>query len=168
MVCACQLPIETYPDASTWGPILWAILHGLAERAGKVPFKLYYPDERIQWGKLFGALGKTIPCKTCKEHYEEYLKQHPIHKLKDMGNAELYTYVRTWFWELHNWVNGSLEKPTFSLDNLATTYKSVPFRDRMRDLDKPLSLAIKLRGTQLLGYKEFIKCVQNLLALYGI
>lgn len=168
MVCSCKLPIETYPDASAWGPILWAILHGLAERAGKVPFAQYYPDERVQWTKIFGALAKTIPCPTCKEHYETYLKENPIGGLKDMNNADLYTYVRTWFWELHNWVDGSLEKPLFPFENLATTYKSVQFRQLLRQLDAPMTLAIKIRGTQLLGYKEFVKCVIVLLSLYGI
>ena len=80
MPCACQLPPEIYPDASEWGPLLWSIIHGLAERVGSSVTDRYIPDERRTLEKLFKALEKTIPCPSCKEHYEVYLKEHPVEK----------------------------------------------------------------------------------------
>jgi hypothetical protein len=168
MPCSCQKPVENYPEASDWGPVLWAILHGLGERSGHCPFPLYYQDERIAWPRLFIALGKMIPCPSCKDHYDSYLREHPIPDLKSFTNEELYTYIRTWFWELHNWVNESLNKPIFPIESLEATYKTVPFKQLLFQLDKPMKLAIRLRGAQLLGYQDFLKKVHTLLSIYGV
>lgn len=169
MPCSCQLPAEIYPDAGEWGPILWSIVHGLAERAGSVTFALYRDDERRQWMGLFKALGKTIPCPSCKEHYDVYLKEHPTEKeLKEMPYEQIRGYVRTWFWELHNWVNESYGKPLFSYDDLTPTFSRVPIRQKLKDLDVPMRRAIRLRAGQFFGYNEFTKHVIMLLSIYGM
>ena len=62
MPCACQLPPEIYPDAAEWGPILWNILHGTAERVGTAIVKLYQNDERYDGLMRYFFIGiKTIP-----------------------------------------------------------------------------------------------------------
>ena len=112
---------------------------------------------------------KVIPCPSCKEHYEVYLKEHPVDKIVlTIPYTELKNYVKTWFWELHNWVNESIDNPIFSFADLTPTYSSVPIRQRMRMLDVPISKAIRIRSGQLLGYKEFVKQVTILLSIYGI
>ena len=169
MPCACQLPPEIYPDASEWGPILWSILHGLAERVGSTPFAQYQADERRALVRIMKSLVKVIPCPSCKEHYEVYLKEHPVDRtIMDIPYGELKTYVKTWFWELHNWVNESLGRPLFAYDDLTPTYKSVPLRQRMKDLDTPMKKAIRIRAGQLLGYTEFTNQCMILYSICGI
>lgn len=169
MPCACQLPPEIYPDAMEWGPILWSILHGLAEKVGSTSFPLYEGDERRALIRVFNSLVKVIPCPSCKEHYEVYLKEHPVDKIVlTIPYTDLKNYVKTWFWELHNWVNESIGNPIFSFADLTPTYSSVPLRQRMRMLDVPISKAIRIRSGQLLGYKEFVKQVTILFSIYGI
>ena len=169
MPCACQLPPEIYPDASEWGPILWSILHGMAERVGFAPFPQFQGDERRALIRIFKSLVKVIPCPSCKEHYEVYLKEHPVDKtILVIPYGELNTYVKTWFWELHNWVNESLGRPLFPFADLTPAYKSVPLRQRMKELDGPINKAIRLRAGQLLGYKEFVNQTTILFSILGI
>ena len=169
MPCACRLPPELYPDSSEWGPILWTLLHGLAERDGSVSFPLFRDDERRYWIQLHAALGKMIPCPSCKDHYDSYLREHPVDKvLLELPYEALQSYVRTWFWELHNWVNESHGKPLFPLESMRPTYKDTNIRRTMRLLDIPMKKAIRVRGGQQIAYTEFIKWINMLCALYGI
>lgn len=169
MPCACQLPPEMYPDASEWGPLLWSILHGIAARAGRALFPMYQMDERRALVRFMEALGKMIPCPSCKEHYDVYLKEHPVAKtLMEMPYSAIGLYVQTWFWELHNWVNESHKKPLYPFEDLAAAYGSTPVRQKLREFDVPMTRAIRVRSGQLMGYKEFMKHALTLLSIYGM
>lgn len=161
-----MLPPEIYPDASEWGPILWSIVHALAEKAGKSPIPLYREDERRAWIHLFSALGKTIPCPSCKDHYDSYLRENPVEAdLKSMGYEQIGPYIRRWFWELHNWVNESYGKPAFAFEDLSAAYGRFNVRDALKRLDVPMKRAIRLRSGQFFGYNEFVKWVTMLLSI---
>ena len=169
MPCSCQLPPEIYPDASEWGPLFWRLLHGIAERVGTSPFPIYQPDERRALAALFKSLTKTIPCPSCKDHYESYLREHPVEQdLKDIDYSSLQEYVRHWFWELHNWVNESYGKPTFPLEELRPLYKGVNLRETLKLLESPMQRAIRIRSGQLLGYKEFNKWCLTLFSIFAV
>lgn len=115
------------------------------------------------------TLEKVIPCPSCKEHYEVYLKEHPVDKaIMDTPYGELKKYVKTWFWELHNWVNESLGRPLFPYDDLTPAYKSINLRQRMKDLDPLIRKAIRIRAGQLLGYTEFVKQATILFSIMGL
>jgi hypothetical protein len=167
MPCACLLPPEIYPDASEWGPFLWTVLHGLAEKAGTTTFQQYHASERHSLTKIFKLLEKVIPCPSCKEHYEVYLREHPVDKpLQELPQSELNTFVKTWFWELHNWVNESVNHPQFPYDQLTPTYKNINIRNTLKSLDIPMRRAIRVRSGQLFSYTEFLRHVNILLSFY--
>ncbi len=167
MPCACLLPPEIYPDASEWGPLLWTVLHGIAEKVGTSPFPQYYADERRGLLNVFKFLEKIIPCPSCKEHYEVYLREHPVEQaIKELSHSDLQSYVKKWFWELHNWVNESLQRPQFPYDQLSASYKHVNIRNALKSLDVPMSRAIRVRSGQLFSYKEFVKHVTLLVSIY--
>ena len=169
MPCACLLPPEVYPDASEWGPPLWTVLHGIAERVGSSAFPQYAEDERRAIIKMIKFLEKVIPCPSCKEHYEVYLKEHPLEKpLKELGHSELREYIKTWFWELHNWVNESLGHPIYPYAELTPQYGRTNIRATLKTLDIPMMRAIRVKSGQLLAYKEFVKQVIILLSIYGV
>jgi len=168
MPCACQLPPEIYPDATEWGPLLWCLLHGIGEKVGS-SIQQFRADERRCLLKLFDTLQKVIPCPSCKEHFTVYLHEHPVQKaIRELSFPDLRIYIRTWFWELHNWVNESLGRPLFLLEDVATTYDSVKFRKVLNTLDIPMQRAIRVRTGQLMAYKEFKNNFLLLLSLYGI
>jgi len=169
MPCACLLPPEIYPDASEWGPFLWSVLHGIAERVGSSSFHQYEGDERRALTKMMKLLEKVIPCPSCREHYEVYLREHPIDKpLKDLMYSELKEYIKKWYWELHNWVNESLSRPLYDYNGLAAQYGRINIRATLSSLDVPMRRAIRVRSGQLLSYIEFVKQVNILLSIYGV
>ena len=169
MPCACLLPPEVYPDASEWGPPLWAVLHSIAERVGSSPFPQYADDERRALTKMIKFLEKVIPCPSCREHYEVYLREHPLEKpLKELSHSELNHYIKTWFWELHNWVNESLQRPIYEYADLTPQYRNTNIRSTLKTLDVPMMRAIRVQSGQLLAYKEFVKQVNILLSIYGV
>jgi len=114
-------------------------------------------------------LEKVIPCPSCKEHYEVYLREHPLEKpLKELGHSELREYIKTWFWELHNWVNESLGHPIYPYADLTPQYSRTNIRTTLKALDIPMMRAIRVRSGQLVAYKEFVKQVMILLSIYGV
>lgn len=169
MPCSCQLPPEIYPDATEWGPLLWSILHALAERVGRVVSPLYKEDERRTWIQLYKALGKMIPCPSCKDHYDSYLRENPVEKdIKELPYDALHDYIKRWFWELHNWVNESYGKPQFPYEDLTPTFQGVNIRQTLKTLDVPVRRAIRLRAGQYFGYNDFVRYLAMLLSLYGM
>jgi len=164
MSCPCLLPQPNYPNTAAWGPLLWCILHGLAERAGSSKLPLILEDERRAWLHFFKETGDIIPCPACKKHYIEYLANHPITALKTLPHSERRLWITTWYWELHNFVNASLGKPQFLQSDLTTTYGRVALQDTLLRLEAPLKTAIKLTGANLL---KFIEWKRRLIILFN-
>jgi len=168
MPCACRVPFELYPEASEWGPLLWASLHGLAERSGRPVSPLYGEDERRGWISLFQMTGDIIPCAICKEHFQDYFKEHPIDELKRIPLFELRDWVRDWFWTVHNWVNVTLGKPEFSKEELTAKYGNMNLRRGLTDLEVPFKRAIVLSGTNARKFGEWKAKYLYILSILGI
>jgi len=169
MPCKCKIPYEKYPEATEWGPVLWSILHGIAERVGTTPFLIYRADERRALIHFFKTIGPMIPCPKCKTHFEEYLKENPAEpSLKTLPYEQLKPFVRHWFWDLHNVVNESKGVATFPEADLQATYGSIKIRMPVQQLRSPMMKAIKISGTQLLSYEKFNGAVLSLLSIYGL
>jgi hypothetical protein len=160
--------MELYPDAAEWGPLLWTILHAIAEKAGKPVSPIYAEDERRAWLQFFKLTGDIIPCHVCKEHFQIYLREHPVDQLRNLPLTALNDWVRTWFWEVHNWVNMTLQKPTFSKDQLSSTYGSVNIRIYIKRLEAPLKRAIMLSGNQFIKFTEWKGKLMMMLSIFGI
>jgi len=168
MSCPCNLPAEIYPGSGEWGPILWSLLHGIAERAGKPVSPLYAEDERKIWLQFFKLTSNIIPCHVCKEHFRIYLEQHPVDALKRMPTNDFSAWIRHWFWEVHEWVNMTLSKPSFPEDRLGETYASMSLRPRLRGFDIPMNKAIRVSGNNLMAYNEWKKKYMMLLSILGL
>lgn len=168
MVCPCNLPPEIYPGSEEWGPLLWKLLHGLAELAGKLVTPTYAEEERHHWAHFFKMTSDIIPCHVCKEHFRIYLKEHPVDTLKKMPTNQIRSYVRHWFWEVHEWVNMTLSKPAFPEADLEGAYSSIPLRSILNALDVPMNRAIRLSGNNIKKYGEWKGKYQSMLAIYGL
>jgi len=160
--------MELYPEAAEWGPLLWTILHGLAEKTGKPISPIYAEDERRAWLQFFKLTGDIIPCHICKEHFQIYLREHPVDPLRNLPLISLNDWVRTWFWEVHNWVNMTLQKPTFLKDQLSATYGSVNIRTYIKRLEAPLKRAIMLSGNQFIKFTEWKGKLLMMLSMFGV
>lgn len=162
MPCACQIPVPDYPSTTDWGPILWSLLHGLAQKAGS---SILPDDEVREWQKFLKATGDILPCDNCRVHYQQYSNTHPLTQIKTMSKPDMKVFIKTWVWTLHNEVNMRNQKPIFAFPDLDTTYSSVNFQDQLWRLDPIMKRAIQLNGVSLLKWTTWLHSYKMLKSL---
>jgi len=107
-------------NPTTWGPVLWSVLHIFAERMGTPSIDT---DQARELTQLINLLPAIIPCKECQAHSRVYIATHPFQCITLTGEA-LNTYVRTWLLTFHNAVRSSKGQPIdiTTLEQLAALY----------------------------------------------
>jgi hypothetical protein len=165
MPCACQIPVPKYPETADWGPLLWTILHALAERAGTSPNPA---DEIREWQKLIKLTGEMLPCEHCRAHFARWLAQNPVSALSTIPSNTVRQWIRMWFFNLHNEVNIENGKAVFPLDQLSATYGRVNFQDLLWRLDPVIQKAISLNGVSLFKWTNWTKSFRMLRSLLGL
>lgn len=164
MPCACKHKPLNVPDNVEWGPVFWALLHGLAERAGSAPMPGLQGDEIRAWQGLLTHLPKTLPCEDCKTHLQHYILANPI-EVPDVF-SELKPYVRMWLYNLHNNVDIRLGKPTFLYEDLNSEYGAVPLRNQYEVLQVLIKRAVQGSAVPLLSWNNWSKYTKILLGMY--
>jgi hypothetical protein len=96
------------------------------------------------------------------------LEQHPVTAVKKMQSHELSPWIRHWFWEVHEWVNMTLSKPSFPEEELSARYAGMNLRPRLRGLDIPMNRAIRVSGNQLKKYGEWKAKYMMILSVLGL
>jgi Erv1 / Alr family len=167
MPCACKAPLDKYPETADWGPIMWRVLHGLAERAGRQPTAILQQDEIRLWIQLISSLKQTIPCDICADHYGRWLADHPPSVLSTMAYKDTATWIQHYFWELHTEINEGNEKPVFRFEDLRAFYKDVNLTESWKALEPVMKRAIQLNGISLLPWRKWLGFVRMLQGLYG-
>lgn len=168
MPCACLIPVPNFPTNCEWGPILWRLLHGLADKYGKIVSPLFKQEENIAWINLIGETLKILPCKECKTHYKTYLDSHPTSYLKTLSNDAKGVWIQTFFWELHNEVDLRNEKPTLEFEKLHDLYKSVNFLFELKHFEKMLNIVFQYNEVTILSWQNWMKSFRRLTSVYGI
>lgn len=101
-------------DPEVWGPKLWFVIHTIALN---YPDNPSYEDVR-NTENFFNSLKTNIPCEKCRFHYTERLDKNPI--INHLSNSDsLFRYTI----DLHNDVNISLGKRTYTYDEVIEIYK---------------------------------------------
>lgn len=90
---------------NVWGPPFWFTI-GVVALA--YPQKPNYAEKKAA-KEFFESLSFLLPCAICKEHLKTHLRKHPITPHLDRRD-DLFKYTVM----LHNEVNISLNKPTFT------------------------------------------------------
>jgi len=165
MPCACQIPVPVYPDNADWGPLVWTLLHGLAEKSGRAPLP---SDEVRAWQKLITLTADMLPCDKCRAHYSAFLKANPPSQLSQIPYSDVKRWVRSWFFTLHNEVNVQANKPVFSYDDLSAQYSNVNFQDVFWRLEPDMKKAIDLNGISLNKWTSWVHSYKMLKAAMGI
>jgi hypothetical protein len=165
MPCACKAPIEQYPENAEWGPLFWRLLHAMAERAGKQTEPIGQQDELRLWQNLLTSLKDTLPCDVCRNHYGEWLKEHPP-ELLELPYGEFHAWIKTWLWTLHNRINEGNDKPTFKFEDLHDMYKRVPLTPVWKALEPVVKKAIQLNGISLVPWRTWLGYVRRLQGFY--
>ena len=112
-------------EPKIWGKHAWLFLHTIT---------LNYPDEptlsdKQNYKSFFESLIDILPCPTCREHYEENIKNNPI----QLNSKE--DLVR-WLIKIHNNVNERKNKPTLSYEEVINYYSKV--NNNIKTLEKEL------------------------------
>lgn len=166
MPCACQIPVPQYPDNAEWGPILWSILHGLAEKSGRA--SALCNDEIREWQKLLKLTGEMLPCDKCRDHLKRYSSQNPTSFFSTVPYSSFKTSIKTWLWRLHNEINAENGKPAFDYDQLEATYGSVNLQDLLWRLDPVMKKAIHLNGISLMKWTNWVYTFKMLRSVLGV
>jgi hypothetical protein len=164
MPCACQIPVPNYPDTADWGPILWKILHGLAEKAGQGIIK---SDEIREWQKFIKVTGDMLPCDICRGHYATFLKANPSSQLIPLTPIQTNTWIKSFFWNLHNQVNSSRGLAIYPYHDL-NIYARVDFTDLLYQLTPVIKKAITLSGVPYMTWTAWVnsfKMMRSILAV---
>ena len=166
MGCSCRVPAESYPENAEWGPLFWTILHGLAERSGKQTNMNFQTDEIRLWIIILTQIAHILPCDICRNHYSEWLSDHPVDILKTMKYSETGLWIRNFLWTLHNTINEGNGKPIFEFNNLSTTYGSVNITNTWKALTPVMKKAISLNGLKLFTWNKWLSSVRMMEGIY--
>jgi hypothetical protein len=163
MGCACKKDIPDYPGTEEWGPLLWKILHALAEKLGSSKNLI---DEEREWNRLLMMTGDILPCPICKKHYKEVLTTNPIAPILKMNATDANTFLRTWLWTLHNEINVANGKPELPFADLPTLYGDVDIRDTFWRIDPVMKLAISRNALGYISWQKWIATYKMLYSYY--
>ena len=165
MPCACQIPVPQYPDTADWGPIVWTLLHGLAEKAGRAALPL---DEVREWQRLLKATGDMLPCDKCRVHFSAFMKANPATALNTLPYNQLRIWIRSWLFTLHNEINVTNQKESFPFDKLAESYGSVNFQDQFWRLEPIMKKAIQMSGVSLLKWTAWVHSFKMMKSILSV
>ena len=139
-------------DPKVWGPKLWFVIHTLALN---YPDNPSYEQKRIH-EDFFNNLVFLIPCDKCRIHYRQHINNNPV--VNHLKNSDiLFRYTI----DLHNEVNKTLNKRTYSYEEVVKFYR-IEYGDERannsifnRKTLLGVLIAIVLSGLGYLVYKKY-------------
>lgn len=91
-----------------FGPFYWRIIHFMAEA---IQSRKYGTLAKSLWREFtIYSLHRTLICSICQEHYKTVVKKYK----NELENTNT-NYANLWF-NIHNFVNATLNKPEYSLE----------------------------------------------------
>tara|TARA_Y100000816_G_scaffold200776_2_gene147479 strand:+ start:2935 stop:3537 length:603 start_codon:yes stop_codon:yes gene_type:complete len=114
-----ELNVSNTGKVKVWGPYIWYMLHGLAE---KIKDKSFHGLKNELLEHIFNIC-VNLPCPSCSTHSREYLQKIDLKKIKTKQE------LRLMLLDFHNNVNTRLRKPIFSYQQLIDKYKTVNFNN---------------------------------------
>lgn len=93
---------------TAWGPPLWFFLHSVSINFPVNPTV----EQRMQYYSFFKSLGYVLPCKECRQAYQDWTRD------LDLGVFQSRKTLSLWVYNLHNKVNHKLKRfsgiPTYA------------------------------------------------------
>jgi hypothetical protein len=115
-----------------WGPAAWLFLHCITFNYPDInPIGASYTDllraERLKrdYYNFFYYLGKVLPCEQCRQSYQHFWNQSPLHQ-----NLASRADLTKWLYEIHNKVcdkltsNGGVRASQITYEELVAKYMS--------------------------------------------
>jgi hypothetical protein len=145
-----SLPIETYgiPKNSEWGPLLWQMLHGCAEKLGRAANHSLFLDQRREMIFVLRDVENVMPCALCRNHYKTWRVKRPIDQFPET-QAEFREAVRMWLYDLHEDVNQSRGiVSAVTPEILGPMYGGYDLKELGRQFAFLLNRALRLRAVE--------------------
>jgi mitochondrial FAD-linked sulfhydryl oxidase len=103
-------------DQKVWGPPAWFFLHTVVAN---------YPEKtnshrRIHYKNFFHELAYILPCKNCRKHYQQNIKDLPIEPF--LADRSL---LILWMWTLHDRINQMCHKSSPPLSEVIKQYNKL-------------------------------------------
>ena len=135
-----------------WGPALWHSLHTISFNYPVNPTE----EQKKNYANFFLSLKNILPCKYCRDNYENNLKKLPLTP-KRLKNRESFS---KWVYEIHELVNNNLNKQSnLKYEDVKLRYEH--FRSRCLVNPKENNLKKEKGCTKpLYGIKS--KCIINI------
>lgn len=126
-----------------WGPLLWRLLHVIAEKLGTQKPELLATDEARELVYLLRGVETIMPCEKCRKHYHDYRLKNPFEELSKKRGQALKNSTREWLYLLHEAVNkrNNIESG-ISLDTIETMYKDIKIQEAWVPLNKVLTTSV--------------------------
>lgn len=121
---------------AVWGPALWTSLHSITFGYPIQPTE----EQKNDYKQLFTLIGKTMPCKYCRESYSHFIITEPT-ILNDTVMTNRQTLTK-WLYDIHERVNQKLNK------NYAKTYDQI-----VQEYETSRAKCSKSSGTKIVGCK---------------
>lgn len=136
-------------DPKEWGPTLWKIIHIVSEQLGKNTNIIMQKDEMTYYKAFQRKIYYILPCKICREHYKEYMKN-----IKDIEYSDFKKDSKTFYLNLHNELNLRNSTNQFRFEEL-DTYKEYTKDDLNKILTEFTTLYRKYTNLKYIAYDEF-------------
>jgi len=167
MPCSCIIPLPNFPTNCEWGPILWRIIHGLADKHGKLMSPLYVKEQELSWINFINMLGKILTCKECREHYHKYLEKNNPNVIKKLSPDNQRLWIQKFFWNLHNEINLRNNKDILEFDKLHDLYNNVNFFFEIKHYEKLLKVVFQYNEVTLGSWLSWLKNFRTIASIYG-
>lgn len=152
-----------------WGSSAWELLHGLAERVGNQSNLTLMRDEKNELRFVLRYFGYLLPCKTCQEHYRDWLKKYNPEPFLQQSGEFLQDSMREWVFKLHEDVNQRREVVSGVLiESLRERYTVIDLRKNALHLKGFYQRGIQLRIFKPDEWKLAWKHLDLLLRYLGV
>jgi hypothetical protein len=141
---------------SVWGPPMWLFLHTTSFNYPVNPTE----DQKKHYYKFFKNLKNILPCRYCRENYDENIKKHKLN-YDVMKNRDS---LSRWVYELHELVNKNLGKESgLSYEAVRDRFEHFRARCLADPTKKETKDQEKEKGCTEPLYGKKSKCVINII-----
>jgi len=153
---------------SHWGPLLWKLLHTLAEKLGTQKPEILAADEAREIVLILRGLEVIMPCEKCRKHYKEYRVMNPFDIFAQRRGLGLKKGVREWLYMLHETVNKKNgTESLLLLKDMEPMYKDVKIQDAWAPLNQVLMTSVSSGLILSENLKSFRRHLSLLLTAIG-
>jgi len=146
-------------DPKEWGPTLWKILHIVSEQLGKNTNLVIQNDEMTYFKAFQRKVYFILPCKICREHYKEEMKN-----IKDIQYTNFKIYGKTFYLNIHNNVNKRNSTKLYTFEDL-DIYKDYKKEDLDNIVREFATLYRKYTNLHYIAYDELNNFTRLLIVL---